>query len=281
MPAQEKIKSIHKLAVLAGAGDLPVNLIRSCEEMGIDVHVIAFEGQTSEDLIENRPHLKTGLGMAGVIITYLKKNKITDLVMAGAIKRPSLLSLKTDLRGAQIVARIGLLGAIGDNSILESVKKILESEGFTLHGAHLFLPDLLAGEGSIGRTKPDENDLKDIAYGFKVSQELGRLDIGQSVVVQQGIVLGVEGIEGTDALIERCAKLQKKGRGAILVKSCKPQQDRDMDLPTIGINTLINIHKFGFRGIAFHAGNSILLNQDEIVKKSDQYKLFVYGIKEH
>ena len=132
-------------------------------------------------------------------------------------------------------------------------------------------------EGTLGRFKPKDDDWVDIEFGLKVSQEIGALDIGQSVIVQNGMIVGVEAVEGTDALIDRCAALQQKGRGGILVKTRKPQQDKALDMPTIGVQTIMNAHKAGLAGIVLHADNVIGIDIKTVAKYADKYKLFVIG----
>lgn len=127
----------------------------------------------------------------------------------------------------------------------------------------------------IGRYKPSRTDKDDITKAFTIARELGRLDIGQAVIVQQGLVLGVEAAEGTDELIRRCALLKRKGGGGVLVKSCKPQQDRDLDLPTIRPDTVRECAAAGLAGIAVHAEQSLVFNADEIKKQADKHRLFV------
>lgn len=153
-----------------------------------------------------------------------------------------------------------------------------ESEGFKVVGAHDVLGDLLAPLGTWGRVRPDEQAESDIRHGVKVAQGLGALDVGQSVVVQQGIVLGVEAIEGTDALIDRVGSLRRSGPGGVLVKLCKPGQDRRVDLPTVGPDTLKRAEAAGLRGIAVEAGGAIVVDLDRLVKEADRAGMFVAGI---
>jgi DUF1009 family protein len=145
-------------------------------------------------------------------------------------------------------------------------------------GIHEVMPDLLVKEGLLTKHKPDKQALADIKRGAEVAFELGCLDVGQSVIVQQGLVLGVEGIEGTDELIKRCGTYQRKGDGGVLVKLRKPQQDMRIDLPTIGTRTIENLHAAGMRGIAVHAGNALIVNEPEVIALANKYGMFIKGI---
>lgn len=256
---------------------LPASIISDCEARGTQIFIIAFEGQTSPSLVEGREHIWTHLGAVGKIMQTLKANDIKDIVMAGSIKRPSLFELKPDWKALKIIGRIGF-NALGDNGLLSLLRDELEKEGFELHGVQKFSDHLIAGEGILGEVKPTPEDVKTIELGIHVSRAIGALDIGQAAIVQQGMVIGVEGIEGTDALIERCGKLLKTGRGGILVKTCKPQQDKDLDLPTIGPDTVEKAHRAGLCGIVIHAGNSIILDVKTVADMADKYKIFISGV---
>lgn len=266
------------LGVLAGGGALPRRLIDACRRSGREIFVVAFEGQTEPATVAGVPHVWVKLGAAGKTIQALHDADVSDLVMAGGIRRPSFSELAGDWRAAQLLARVGAR-AIGDDGLLKAVRDELEQEGFRLVGADELLHELLAGEGPIGTLQPDATQLADIAHGFEIARTLGLLDIGQAVVVQQGLVLGVEAIEGTDALLQRCGTLKREGSGPVLVKRAKPQQDRRLDLPTIGVDTVTAAAAAGFAGIAVEAGGSLLLDRDALAAAADAAGLFVIGLR--
>lgn len=268
---------VRKLGIIAGGGSLPARLLSACDKAGIDVFVVGFDGQTDRRILGGRNHIYTRLGAAGQIINTLRSHNVSDLVMIGAIRRPSLPELRPDLRTLRFFARLGMR-AMGDNDLLSALRSELAEEGFTIHGVQKFAADLLAGEGPAGRLKPKKSDWTDIKRGVEVSQMLGRLDIGQSVIVQEGLVLGVEGAEGTDELIRRCSAYKRAGRGPILVKTCKPDQDRDLDLPAIGPDTVILCAEAGFSGIVVQAGASLLLDPQKVAELANMHKLFVLGL---
>ena len=203
-----------------------------------------------------------------------------DVVMIGTIRRPSFWDLMPDLRTTAFFAKIGTK-ALGDDGILRALVKEIESEGMAVKGVHEVMPDILVKSGVLGKHKPDKQALADIERGIEVAAELGKLDVGQAVVVQQGLVLGVEGIEGTDELIRRCQDYKRKGVGGVLVKLRKPQQDMRIDLPTIGTRTVERAHETGLRGIAVHAGNGLIVDETEVIKLADKYGLFVIGVTPH
>lgn len=277
MPATQEIESIKKVGLIAGGGDLPVQILSDCDSRGIETFIIAFDKHTDKSLVSGRGHIWTHLGSVGTIIKTLKENGIRDLILAGSIKRPSFFDLKPDLKAIQILSRIGM-GALGDNSLLTALRKELEHEGFRVHGVQKFSSRLMATEGVLGSISPQEADEASIELGIKTSQQIGRMDIGQSVIVQGGVVIAVEAAEGTDAMIERSAKLLKGGRGGILVKTCKPQQDKELDLPTIGTGTIHKAYKAGLCGVIVQAHHTIILDAKAVADQANKYKMFVVAV---
>lgn len=280
MPAEKEIdnaKSINKLGIIAGGGSLPSQLVAACRKKNIEPYIVGIEGQTNEDLKDDNQFLWTHLGSAGKIIKYFRSHDVKDLVMIGHIKRPAFNELKPDLKAVQIISRIGMK-ALGDNGLLTALKSELEREGFKLHGIHKFCDGLLVREGIVGSVQPKPEDQASIERGIVVSQGIGHMDVGQSVIIQNGIIIGVEAIEGTDNLISRCKPLLKKGRGGILVKTCKPNQDKDLDLPTIGVQTVENAYQSGLVGIVIQAEHVIMTDPKAIAECADKYKIFVTGV---
>ena len=197
--------------------------------------------------------------------------------MAGPVRRPSLTELRPDLTTARFLARVGAR-ALGDDGLLRAVIGLLEDEGFRVVGVHEILGDILAHEGTWGRHTPDAVAWRDIERGLRVATALGREDVGQAVVVQQGIVLGVEGIEGTDRLLARCGDLRRPGEGGVLVKIRKPAQDQRADLPTVGTRTVAGAKAAGLRGIAVEAGSTLVMDYDALVAEADAAGLFLHGL---
>jgi DUF1009 family protein len=266
------------LGILAGGGLLPRRLAEAAQSGGRPVFIIAFEGQTDPATVDGLPHRWVRLGQTALTIGQLKQAGVSDLVMAGPVRRPSLSELGLDWRGVQLFARIGAR-ALGDDGLLRAIARELESEGFRLIGLHVVLAELLAPAGALGRCVPDDQANADIVRGVEVARALGLADVGQAVVVQQGLVLGVEAIEGTDALLDRTARLARGGPGGVLVKIPKPQQDRRIDLPMIGPATIARAAAAGLRGVAVEAGGTILADRAAAIEAADRAGLFIVGIK--
>jgi len=269
----------RKLGIIAGGGDLPERLILWCKEHQRPYYALAIKDNADEKVFDDTINGEwIRLGQAGTGFKRFKDEGVKDVVLIGTIKRPTLADLVPDLRTTAFFAKIGMK-SLGDDGILRAVIKEIEGEGMRVIGIQEVVPDLLVCEGVLTKKKPDKEDEADIARGVEVATALGKLDVGQSVVVQQGLVLGSEGIEGTDRLILRTKDYVRKGKAPILVKLRKPQQDMRIDLPTIGTRTVENAHIAGFKGIAVHAGNTLIVNEKEVVKLADKYGMFIKGIK--
>lgn len=236
--------------------------------------ILAIEGQTSPELVSRMEHAWVRLGAVGSAIDALRDAKCREVVFAGAIKRPSLLNLGLDGRGAKLFAKLGK-AALGDDRLLTVLVEELEGEGLSVVGADDVLAGLLVEAGTLGRFAPDELASVDISLGLEVAKAVGALDVGQAVIVQQGVVLGVEGVEGTNALIARCAELAREGPGGVLVKVKKPTQDRRVDLPTIGVDTVHAAARAGLRGIAIEAGATLVLHREDVVCAANEAAIFI------
>ncbi len=266
-----------KLGIVAGGGGLPGRLIAACRECRRDVFVIALEGITDRDGLDGAAHAWVHLGALERMIGLLREAAVEEVVLAGPVPRPSLRTLRLDKRALKRL--VGLRpGALGDDRLLSLIVDELEGEDFRVVGVDTILTDLLAPEGAVGALEPDADARVDIAAGVRVARALGALDVGQAVVVQHGVVLGVEAIEGTDALLARCRDLRRDGPGGVLVKLKKPGQERRADLPTIGPDTVANACAAGLRGIAVEAGNALIVDRAKVAEAADAGGLFVVGI---
>lgn len=266
-----------KLGIVAGGGPLPARLVSACRASGRDHFVLAIEGHADAALLDGVPQAWIRLGQGGKGIDLLHREKIDDLVFAGPVRRPGMHELRPDLRTMKFFARLGR-SWIGDDSLLSAVVHELEREGFRVVGADTLLDDFLAVAGTYGRIEPDDGARSDIERGLAVVRALGGMDIGQAAIIQQGIVLGVEAAEGTDTLIARCGPLHREGPGGVLVKACKPGQERRVDLPTIGPDTVSRAATSKLRGIAVEAKGTLVFDREEVVRRADATGLFVVGV---
>jgi len=268
---------MRKLGIIAGGGVLPRRLADTHLEAGGGVFMIAFEGITPDETVEGLDHAWVRLGRIQDTMDAMIGAGVEDVVMAGPIKRPALSSLDIDGRGAKLLFRAGRK-AFGDDGLLSVLVAEIESDGLKVIAVDQILGGVLAGSGPIAGPEPDEAAWSDIQRGMDVLKHLGPVDVGQAIVVQEGLVLAVEAIEGTDAMIERAGDLARDGAGPILVKISKPGQERRADMPTVGPDTVSNASAAGFRGIAVEAGSTLLLDLDQVRFLAEEAGLFVAGV---
>src|SRR5262245_6765569 len=231
-------RPMTKLGILAGGGELPRLLIDACRNEKRPFHVLALRGHADAETVAGAPHDWVRLGAVAGALRALRAAGVEELVFAGRIRRPTLAELRPDWRAARFIAHIGGRLLSGDNRLLESIMSGFEEEGFRVVGPADVAASLLARPGPYGRLSPSDSEAESIAIGLAAARRHGLADLGQATVVQAGEVLGLEGPDGTDALIDSAAPRQPGGGGAILVKARKPQQQMRADPPAIGAATV-------------------------------------------
>lgn len=275
MPAE--IAGGRPTAVLAGAGELPRHVIEAARRLGRPVYALGFHGYTDAETLRCAPSAKVRLGAAGEAIATLRAWGVIDLVMAGKIERPSLSALRPDARAARLLARISGR-ALGDDNLLRAVATELEREGFHLVGVADILGGVVAGCGALAGPALPDVLANDAVLGLRLAQAIGDLDIGQAVVVQQGYTLAVEAAEGTDSLCRRVAGLVLPGNPPLLAKASKPQQDRRLDLPAIGAETVRAAYEGGLAAIIVEVGGVLLIEPNGLRKAAQHYGITVHGL---
>ena len=266
------------LGILAGGGPFPGQVAAAAHAAGRPVFIVAFEDFADSSVIGAYPHSYVRIGAAGRILALLRKNNVGDLVLVGPVRRPSLLDLRPDFEGTKIMARIGRAAFSGDDGLLAAIVRVFAEEGFNVIGAHDIIGGALGPPGVLTRAAPDAQARIDIQRGIEIVVALGRADVGQACIVQQGIALAVEAIEGTDQMLARAAGLARPGPGGVLVKMAKPGQDRRADMPAIGPRTIEAAHAAGLRGVAYEAGGTLLTDRAACIQAADRAGLFLCGI---
>lgn len=272
------------LGIVAGAGSMPAIVAEAALARSRPVHVVGIEGFAGEN-ISKYPHDIVGIGQIGHLLDALKKNGCEQIVIVGVVRRPNLREVKIDMGAIANMASILSWTVGGDNSMLSAIVSLFEEKGFQVLGAHEVAPGLLAAPGPLGRHRPSKEDQDDIRTGLDVVAALGAHDVGQAAVVARKYVLAVEAAEGTDRMLERCVGMRPWGAGAlrarrgVLVKSAKPGQDRRIDLPAIGPETVRRAAEAGLAGIAVVAGDVMIAERDETVKLANKSGLFVFGVE--
>jgi DUF1009 family protein len=271
------------LGIVAGAGTLPVALARAVRDGGRPVFVLGLEGIADPAAIAEFPHAWTTIGEIGKAITLLKDAGCPEVTLAGGVARPQFSKLRLDRVASQHIGQIISAAMGGDDALLRTVIAIFESHGLKVIGSTDATRSLLAPKGAIGRHIPSAEQFSDIRHGFHVVEALGKLDIGQAAVVCSGLVLAVEAAEGTDAMLDRVSGLPEALRGTesarrgVLVKAVKPDQERRVDLPVVGITTVERAAAAGLSGIAVLSGAVLILDRQRLADRADQFGMFVYG----
>nr|WP_210258878.1 LpxI family protein [Rhizobium sp. WYCCWR 11152] len=272
------------MAIIAGGGLLPSYVAEAARAAGENPVIVALKDE-SDRRWEGYDHAVIGVGDFAALEGLLNRYGIGRVVMSGSVRRrPEWREVRPTLRTLmKMPATIRTLLSGGDDRVLQMVIRLIEGNGRRVVGAHEIAPDLLAAVGPLGTAIPGEEDRRDINRAAEAAEMLGRLDVGQGAVAIGGRIVALEGLEGTDEMLERVADLRAAGRisprrrGA-LVKLCKPQQDIRADLPAIGVSTVLNARKAGLAGVAVEAGRSLVLDRAAVIKAADEAGLFVCGI---
>jgi hypothetical protein len=272
--SENEIKS--SIGIIAGTGDLPRIIARDARERGFKVFTIALENLASPDLSRVSDEIKwINVGKLGELIDTLKELDVKEAIMAGKVSKTLLYKSKItpDLRAVKLLFS---RQAKSDDSILNAITRELEKEGIHVIDTTAFSPHLLTPEGVLTDDPPTMDEWKDIEFGWKIAKEIGRLDIGQTIVVKGQAVMAVEAIEGTDEAILRGGKLS--GEGAVVIKVSKPHQDMRLDVPVIGMNTLKSMIEVRARVIAVEAHKSMIINRERLIKEAEESGISVVGI---
>jgi UDP-2,3-diacylglucosamine hydrolase len=269
---------MDKLAILAGGGLLPRLIVDERVAQDKETFIVAFKGFTDPEWVANHPHVWVRLGQLGKMFKALKHQEIERIVFAGHIRRPGWNQIRPDLQGLKLLWKLSRQ-KLGDDSLLRRLAAVFQEKGIELIGADSILPQCVMPSGELTNETPSDKQWKDIFYAYDILLEWAKLDQGQSIVVQNGLILGVESIEGTDELIRRCGEYKRPGLGPILVKVKKPQQDSRLDMPTIGQTTVQNAIAAGFSGIAVQEKHALFLEPSESLELANKNNLFVAGFK--
>jgi hypothetical protein len=263
---------------------MPIAVAKAARKSGQTVHIVAIQDVASKE-VEEFPHTWVTVGELGRVLKLLKEKKVRQLVIVGVMRRPDFSSIRFDLGALANLPAILNLTVGGDNSILSAIVNFFDGKGFEVVGAQDIARDLLVGSGPIGKHRPSKKNLKDIELGIKVVMTLGALDVGQGAVVASQYVLAVEAAEGTDQMLARCKDLRQKGsdkkgkQNGILIKCAKPGQERRIDLPTVGPQTVRGVIEAGLAGIALAANNVLVMDREELIQLADEAGIFIIGVE--
>jgi hypothetical protein len=265
----------ERLGLIAGNGRFPIIFADNARKLGYCVSAVAHEGETDPELANHVDRIHwIKIGQLNKLITAFKDDQVRQAVMLGGIKKTHVFTtVRPDLRTLALAARLALWK---DDDILREFARELEKEGILICESTFGLEGILADEGPLTARVPSKKEWEDIRYGWEVAHDIGRLDIGQCVVVKDRVVVAVEAVEGTDEAIKRGGQLAKDG--AVVVKRCKPQQDLRFDLPAVGPRTIEIMASVNASVLAVEAGRTIILDRDLTLKTAESNRIAVVGI---
>lgn len=262
----------HKIGLIAGNGQFPLIFAENAKRAGLSVIAVAHTGETEPALSEKVDDiLWVRVGQIGRLISFFKKAGVQEAVMAGGIRKSRLFEMRPDLRAVTILAR---LKERKDDALLRAFADEMEREGIRIQESTLYLSSILAEEGELTRSLTKE-ERGDIEWGWPLAKQIGALDIGQCLVVKEGVILAVEAIEGTDATIRRGAAFGKGG--VIVIKICKPQQDLRFDIPAVGPGTIETMIDVKASVLAVEAGKTLLLEKEALLAAAKRAGIAVVG----
>ena len=265
----------ERIGLIAGNGRFPIIFADNAKKLGYHVSAVAHEGETEPELAGHVDRIHwIKIGQLSKLIKAFKEDKVRQAVMLGGIKKTHMFTtVRPDLRTLAMATRLALRK---DDDILRELAKELEGEGIAICESTFGLEGILAEEGTLTAREPSEKEWDDIRYGWDVAHDIGRLDIGQCVVIKDCVVVAVEAVEGTDGAIKRGGDLAKDG--AVVVKRSKPQQDLRFDLPAVGPRTIEVMASVKASVLAIEAGRTVLLDREIVLAKARAARIAIVGI---
>ncbi|MBW2205453.1 MAG: UDP-2,3-diacylglucosamine diphosphatase LpxI [Deltaproteobacteria bacterium] len=265
----------EKIGLIAGGGQFPLLIAEAAKKRGIRVIAVAHHGETEAALSEKVDEIIwIKLGQLGHLIKGLKKHDVKKTFMAGTIAKKRMFgNTRPDFKTIQIMTRLAIFH---DDDILRAVTRELEKEGIHIVSSTHYLPELLAPQGQLTRKKPTKAERQDARFGWEVAKELGRLDIGQCVVVRKKTVLALEAMEGTDETIRRGGILAREK--AVVVKVSKPRQDLRFDVPSVGLETIRVMSEVKASVLAVEAGKTLLFDREEMIALADDLGISIVSL---
>jgi DUF1009 family protein len=275
MASQPHVANGERIGLIAGNGRFPIIFADNARKLGYHVSAVAHEGETEPELAGHVDRIHwIKIGQLSKLIKAFKEDKVHQAVMLGGIKKTHVFTtVRPDFRTLAMATRLALWK---DDDILREFAKELEREGIAICESTFGLEGILVEEGTLTARAPSDKEWEDIRYGWEVAHDIGRLDIGQCVVIKDRVVVAVEAVEGTDGAIKRGGDLAKEG--AVVVKRSKPQQDMRFDLPAVGPRTIEVMAAVKASVLAIEAGRTILLDREIMLEKAKSARIAIVGI---
>ncbi len=270
------VMDVSKLIVISGAGSYPRQVVEGAHAAGVGVcDVLAVRGSTDRATIKAADHVHViGNGEIAAGLRWVASQGYDGCVFAGQINPLSLFRSRFDAETREWLASLPFKTA---HTIFGKLAFEFESAGVRVFPASSYMERHLPGEGVITARGPVEREMRALLHGAEVMRDIGRHDVGQTVLVKEGMVLAVEAFEGTNAAIKRGGRLG--GKGAVLMKGARDGHDMRFDIPVVGLKTLKVMKGAGATALAFQAGRLVLLDREEVVEYADRHGIALVGIE--
>jgi len=260
--------------LIAGNGQFPFLVVEGARRQGVELAVVAIKEETDPRIDEVSQNVQwVGIGQLGKMISHFTKNGVTQAIMAGQVKHVQIFS--GSLPDLRMVKMLWNLPRRNTDALIGGVADEMAKEGIELIDSTHFIKDQLAPTGVLTKRDPDENELGNIEYGLHVANELGRLDLGQTVVVRANACVAIEAMEGTDATIKRAGELAN-GKLTV-VKVAKPNQDMRFDVPVVGVPTIETMIAAGATCLSVTSGKTLIFEREEMVALANKHKIAILG----
>jgi UDP-2,3-diacylglucosamine hydrolase len=272
------------IGIICGGGSIPLAVAEAARARGREIMLFPLRS-FADPAVERFPHRWVHLGAVGGLLAAMRKAGCKEVVLIGSLVRPRPWQVRFDLTTLLLLPKLLPHFRGGDDRLLKAVAAMFEARGFRLVGAHEVAPEILMPTGVVGKVQPSDAEREDVALGLDLLRAMGPFDVGQAVAVANRHVIAVEAAEGTAGMLLRIADLRRTGRlklaarAGVLVKAPKPMQDRRIDLPAIGPDTVAQAQAAGLAGIAVEAGGTVVADSAALVRAADRAGLFVIGVE--
>jgi len=265
---------MNNIGIIAGGGKLPIAIGSNLIKKKYNIFFFVIEEFFNINYYKNFDVIIINLKSAKNIINALKSRNIDSIIMAGNINRPSLTDLSFDYQTFKLAKNL-LLNKTGDDGLLVSIKKYFNDNGFSYFDWKKHCPELFANKDLLTEIKPSIKAQENLQKALSIFRSFGEIDVGQSMIIQNQIVLGLEAVEGTDNLMIRCKDYKKSGDKGIMVKFAKYNQSNILDIPTIGENTIRLLKDCDYEGLYLEKDRCLIIDKEKTIDLANQFKIFI------
>ena len=260
------------IGLIFGETHFPIQILKKIKKKTLKYLIIDLTKKSS--FKKDKHSYGVPIGQVGKIIKILKENKCKKVLFAGKVKKPNLFKIRLDYKGVYYIPRIIRSSKLGDAAILKEIIKILKQERITTISSLAFNPELTLKKGNHSRIKPNLEDNRDIKKAITTLSKLDKYNFSQGVVVRNKKIVATEGEGGTEKMLKQCKNKKFRNKG-ILVKFPKKKQDLRVDLPTVGLKTLVQCKSAGLKGVVLKSKQNVFLERKKCISFANKNKMFV------